>query len=336
MLVLTLDSCRDSRVNISQAAWEGRGMEVSTITNSSRRTINLVAGLATAALAGASVAYAQPAALEPGQGKEALMSAPAIGQGSYASVNGLKMYYEVHGSGLPLVLLHGAFGTAESWAGVLPRLAQTRKVIILEQQGHGHTADRDAPLAYEQMADDTAALLKHLNATGADIFGYSLGGIVALGVAIRHPEVVGRLAVLGANTGRLKDTFEPESYAQFLGIPADFAPEMLKQPYDRVASDKTKWPVLVRKIKELGRDFEGYSTQDVRSIKAPTLIMLGDREGVRPEHAVEMFRTIPSAQLAVFPAGDHFLLFTNPDKVLGTLVAFLDAPASAPKKDDSK
>jgi len=259
------------------------------------------------------------------------MSPPAIGKGSYASVNGLKMYYEVHGSGRPLVLLHGAFGTAEAWAGVLPTLAKTRQVIILEQQGHGHTADRDAPLTYEQMADDTAALLKQLNAKGADIFGYSVGGIVALGVAIRHPEVVGRLAVLGANAGRLKDVFEPESYAQFQSIPADFAPDVLKQPYDRVAPDKTRWPVLVRKIKELGRDFEGYSTQEVRSIKAPTLIMLGDREGVRPEHAVEMFRMIPNAQLAILPASDHFLLFTNPDKVLGTLVPFLDAPAAEPK-----
>ena len=312
-------------------------MAVSTITSSIRGTMNrLIAGFATAAaFAGATVACVQqPAA--PDQKRETSMSPPAIGKGSHASVNGLKMYYEIHGSGRPLVLLHGAFGTAEGWAAVFPVLAKTRQVIIVEQQGHGHTPDRDGPLTYEQMAEDTAALLKQLNVKGADIFGYSLGGIVALGVAIRHPELVGRLAVLGANTGRLKEVFEPESYAQFQSLPADFAPEVLKQPYDRVAPDKTKWPVLVRKIKELGRDFKGYSIEEIRSIKAWTLIMMGDRDGVRPEHAVEMFRMIANARLAIFPGEDHFVLFTSPDKVLGTLVPFLDAPTSEPKKDENK
>src|SRR5439155_2831033 len=200
--------------------------------------------------------------------------------------------------------------------------------IILEQQGHGHTVDREGPLTYEQMVNDTAALLKQLNVKEADVLGYSLGGIVALGVGIHHPEVVGRLAVLGANTGRIKDVFEAEAYAQFQSIPADFAPSVLKQPYDRVAPDKTKWPVLVRKVKEMGLNFKGYSFPEVRSIKAPTLIMLGDRDGTRPEHAVEMFRLIPNAQLAIFPGGDHFLLFTGPDKVLETLLPFLNQRAT--------
>jgi pimeloyl-ACP methyl ester carboxylesterase len=246
--------------------------------------------------------------------------------GQYADLNGLRMYYEVHGSGQPLVLLHGGFGTADGWAPLIPTLTKNRKVIILEQQGHGHTADRDGPLTYEQMAEDTAALLTQLKLSEADVFGYSDGGVVALGVAIRHPALVGRLAVLGANTGRAKDVYHPEMYSQYQSLPADFAPEELKEPYDRVAPDPTKWPVLVAKVKGLGRDFTGYAAQDVKSIKTPTLIMIGDRDIVRPEHAVEMFRMIPHAQLAIFPGSDHFVILTSPEKVLETLEPFFSGP----------
>jgi pimeloyl-ACP methyl ester carboxylesterase len=250
--------------------------------------------------------------------------------GQYADLNDLRMYYEVHGSGQPLVLLHGAFGTADDWAPLIPTLTKNRKVIILEQQGHGHTADRSGPLTYEQMAEDTAAVLTQLKLSGADIFGYSDGGVIALGVAIHHPALVGRLAVLGANTGRLKDSYDPEMYSQYQSIPVDFAPRELKEPYDRVAPDPTKWPMLVAKIKDLGRDFKGYAAQDVKSIKAPTLIMIGDRDIVRPEHAVEMFRMIPHAQLAIFPGSDHFVIFTSPEKVLDTLMPFLSKPVARP------
>ena len=280
----------------------------------------------------AAVASAAPLGVEaeadlPNQGAQA----PAEGRSGYAPVNGLKMYYDVQGSGPPLVLLHGAFGTAESWSTLLPALAKSRQVIMPEQQGHGRTADREAPLTYEQMADDTAALLKHLRVEGADVFGYSDGGIVALGVAIRHPGLVRRLAVLGACTGRLKEVYEAEAYEQYQSLPADFAPAVLKDPYDRLAPDKTRWPVLVQKIKAVGRDFTGYSANDVKAIQAPTLVMFGDRDGVRLEHAVEMFRTIPSARLAIFPGEDHFVLFTGPGKVLDALVPFLEAATIGPR-----
>lgn len=248
--------------------------------------------------------------------------------GRHADVNGLKMYYEVHGSGPPLVLLHGALGVAEAWASVLPALLPNRQVIILEQQGHGRTADRSGPLTYEQMAEDTAALLKQLHVRRADIFGYSDGGIVGLGVAIRHPALVRRLAILGANTGKLSEVYDPKFYAEYQSLPADFTPKELKEPYDPVAPDPTKWPVLVAKIKDLGRDFKGYSVQEVKSIKASTLIMLGDRDVVRPEHAVEMFRMIPDARLAILPGSDHFVLFTSPEKVLGILTPFLAEPVA--------
>jgi pimeloyl-ACP methyl ester carboxylesterase len=236
------------------------------------------------------------------------------------------MYYEIHGTGQPLVLLHGAFGFVEGWGTVLPSLAKTHQVIAVELQGHGHTNDLDRPLALEQMADDVAALLRQLNIKDADVFGYSMGGTVALGVAIRHPELVRKLAILGASAGNLKDAFEPEAYNQFLSIPADFAPPMLKAPYDKMSPDPSQWPKLVEKIKNLERDSKGYSAAELKSIKAQTLVMIGDREGIRPEHAVELYRLIPSAQLAIFPGGDHFMIWQKPEKVLATLAPFLDAP----------
>jgi len=263
----------------------------------------------------------------------ALMSQAAMAQetkGKYAVVNGLKMYYEVHGSGKPLLLLHGAFGTADGWAPVLPTLEKNHQVIIVEMQGHGHTADRDAALSYEQMADDAAALLKELKIDKADVFGYSLGGGAALALAIRHPESVGKLAVLGTTAGSTKETFYPDVFKQFdLMNPETFAPPELKDPYDKVAPDPKKWPVLVSKVKTFAQNFKGFSEAQVRSIKAPTLIMVGDRDAVTTEHAVHMQRLIGNSQLAVFPNADHFLLYMDTAKVLGTLTPFLDAPDKA-------
>jgi pimeloyl-ACP methyl ester carboxylesterase len=243
-------------------------------------------------------------------------------KGKYAEVNGLKMYYEVHGAGKPLVLLHGAFGVAT----VYPILSKNRQAIAVELQGHGHTSDIDRPLTFEHMADDVAALLKHLKIEQADIFGYSMGGNVALAMAIRHPNLVGKVAINGSNYGKIDEAYEPATFAQFKSIPADFAPSMLKDPYDKVAPDPKQWPALVAKVKKMGLEFKGFARDDMKSIKAPVLITLGDRDVVRPEHAVEMFRLIPNAQLAVFPGGDHFLLWTSPETVLTPVAAFLNRP----------
>jgi pimeloyl-ACP methyl ester carboxylesterase len=247
-------------------------------------------------------------------------------KGTFASVNGLKMYYETYGDGMPLVLLHGAFGFADGWSSVLPTLTKTRKVIVIELQGHGHTGDIDRPLTYEQLAEDTVELLKQLKIQRADFFGYSMGGTVALGVAIRYPDLARKVAVLGSSAGRPKETYEPKSYQQFQSLPADFAPPILKGPYDKTAPDPARWPILVQKIKSMGPAFKGYSEKELRSIRAQVLVMQGDRDGVRPEHAVEIYRLVQNAQLAVFPGGDHFMLFQSPDKVMAALVPFLDAP----------
>lgn len=240
----------------------------------------------------------------------------------YASVNGLRMYYEIHGTGSPLVLLHGAFGVAN----VFPQLASNRKLIAVELQGHGHTADIDRPLTFEQMADDTTALLRQLGIEQADFFGYSMGGNVGLATAIRHPEMVRKLVINGSNAGKIEAAYDAQSLTQFQSLPEDFAPPMLKEPYDKVAPDPTKWPVLVKKIKTMGLEFQGFAEEDLRKIRAEVLITAGDRDVVRPEHAVEMFRLIPNSQLAIYPGADHFLIWQFPDRMFPAITAFLDAP----------
>jgi len=247
---------------------------------------------------------------------------PAKTEGKYAEVNGLKMYYEVHGAGKPLLLLHGAFG----WAVNYPPLAKDRQIIAVELQGHGHTADIDRPLSFEQMADDAAALVKQLKIEQVDVFGYSMGGNVGLALAIRHPNLVRRLAINGSTYGRIEEAFDAESFKQFKSLPDDFAPPVLKGPYDKVAPDPKHWPVLVAKIKKMELDFKGFSRDDLKSIKAPVLITLGDRDSVRVEHVVEMYRLVPNSRLAIFPGGDHFLIFTNPERLLTPVAEFLNQP----------
>jgi pimeloyl-ACP methyl ester carboxylesterase len=260
-------------------------------------------------------------------------AAPAAAQvGHYASVNGLKLYYEIHGDGFPLVLLHGAFGFVEGWTNILPTLAKTHRVLAIELEGHGHTRDLDRPLSYAQMSDDVAQLLKQLEIHSADFFGYSMGGTVALGVAIRHPALVRKLATFGSSALGTGSTNETATTKRRFRLPAGFAPPELKLPYDRTAPDPARWPILVAKITELINDFNGYPDGDLKAIKAPVLIMIGDRDEVRPERAVALYRLIPKSQLAVLPGSDHFLLWSNPQKALTLLTPFLAdaAPAKPP------
>ena len=176
------------------------------------------------------------------------------------------------------------------------------------------------------MADDVAALLGELKIEQADVFGYSMGGCVGLALTIRHPKLVRKLAINGSYAGKMADAFSPEAFKQFQSLPADFAPPPLKAPYDKVAPDPKQWPTLVAQGNQKGLDFQGFTSEELTAITAPVLITLGDRDGVRVEHAVEMFRLIPNSQLAIFPRADHFLIMQSPDKLFATVAAFLDAP----------
>ncbi|MDQ3695815.1 MAG: alpha/beta hydrolase [Chloroflexota bacterium] len=256
----------------------------------------------------------------------------------YAPVNGLDLYYEIHGSGgVPLVLLHGAYTTINtSFGAVLPGLAATRQVIAIEQQGHGHTADIDRPLTYERMADDTAALLRHLGIEHADVFGYSMGGTTALALAIQHPDLIRKLVIAGSNFNN--EGLYPEILGSIAQItPAVFAGSPIQEEYDRVAPDPDGFPALVDKLKQLDLEFAGLATEDLRTINAPSLIIIGDADAVRPEHAIELFRLLgggvagdvvglPRSRLAVLPGTTHVGLVFQAEWLLSMISAFLDAP----------
>ena len=257
--------------------------------------------------------------------------------GHYAPVNGLNMYYEVHGAGRPLVLLHGALSAiGTSFGKVLPSLAKTRQVIAIEQQAHGHTADIDRPLTTEQMADDTTALLRHLGIDNADIFGYSMGAGIALAIAIRYSDLVRKL-VLAAVTYN-SDGFHPGMLAGMETLkPDDLAGSPWQEEYARTAPNPHDWATLVAKVKHMNRQIPDWPPEAIQSIKAPTLIIIGDSDIIRPEHAVEMFRLLgggvagdvaglPRSQLAVLPGTTHVTLVDRADWLLSMMTAFLDAP----------
>ena len=237
----------------------------------------------------------------------------------YAPVSGLRTYYEIHGSGMPAVFLHSAWGHA-SW---YPTLTANRRWICIDAQGHGRTADIDRPLTFEQMADDVAALLRHLQIERADLFGESFGGTIALNVAVRHPEVVRRVATYGSPFGPFQEAFRPDPEA--LSIAAgDEAVRFQREQYERVAPDASRWPAIFGKVRSIA--WAGFSPDALRSIEAPLLIAVGDHDFLRLEHSVETFRRIPRAQLAVIPDAGHFVLSVEPEKLLPVVATFLDAP----------
>ena len=262
-------------------------------------------------------------------------------QSGYAPVNGLNIYYEIHGTGRPLVVLHGAYMTIETMGEIVPSLAESRQVIGVELQGHGHTADIDRPLSYEHMADDVAALLRHLGIEQADVFGFSLGGGVALQLAIRHPEVVRKLVV--ASASYTSDGMHPELLEMTPTItPESFAGSPIEEAYLRSAPHPEDFPTLVAKMKQMDLKPFAWPEEDIRGIAAPTLLIIGDSDAIRLEHAVEMFRLLgggvmgdltglPKSQLAVLPGTAHFVppgsgVMDRAEWLLAMVAAFLDAP----------
>jgi len=255
---------------------------------------------------------------------------PAVKRG-YAPVNGLTMYYEVYGGANgkipPLVLLHGGGSTIEtSFKKILPALAKTRQVIAFEQQGHGHTADiADRPFTFEQSADDTAGLLRHLKIGKADIFGYSNGGHIALQMAISHPVLVRKLVVESAMFHR--DGGDPGFWNSFEHAKLDDMPPELREAYLGVAPHPEDLPTFFAKSVQRMLNFKGWTPEDLQSIDAPTLVLIGDHDIVRPEHAVLMFRLLPNAQLAILPGTDHMTIVNRSDWLVSMIETFLDSPS---------
>lgn len=225
-------------------------------------------------------------------------------ESGHAPVNGINVYYEVHGrsDGVPLVLLHGGGSTIDvTFSRVLPVFAASRRVIAVEEQGHGRTTDRDAPVAFESSADDVAALLRYLKVDEADVFGFSNGATIALQVALRHPQLVRNLVFASSFTRR--DGAQPQLW-EFMEQ-ADFSnmPQPLKDAFLRVNPDAQKLRTMHDKDAARMRNFEDLPNDLVASVRAPTLIVLGDRDIVRLEHALELARLIPGARLLILPGG---------------------------------
>lgn len=225
-------------------------------------------------------------------------------QNGRADVNGLQMYYEIHGSaeGVPLVLLPGGGSTIEATYGqILPILSLQRQVIAVEEQGHGRTTQRAGPIRFETSADDVAALLKHLKISKADIFGFSNGANVALQMALRHPQMVNKMIFASSVTKR---EGAPAEFWKFINK-ATFSdmPQSLKDAFLKVNPDFEQLKVMHDKDLERMKNFKDVSDKEVQSIKVPTLILLGDRDSVKPSHGAELARLMPAARLLIVPGG---------------------------------
>jgi len=261
--------------------------------------------------------------------------------GQYADVNGINLYYEIHGTGRPLILLHGGLGALEMFGPNLPALAQGHRVIAVDLQGHGRTADIDRPLRVQFMADDIAALIRKLGLERPDIMGYSLGGGVALQIAIRHPDVVGKLVIASAPFRR--NGFYPEILGMQMQVNAAAIEGMKQTPmyqlYMSLAPRPQDFPRLLDKIGEaMKQDFDFSS--DIAKIQATTLIVAGDADIFPPAHAVEMFGLLGGGkrdggwdgsgrsknQLAILPGRTHYTLFMDP-ALAEVVIPFLDEPA---------
>jgi pimeloyl-ACP methyl ester carboxylesterase len=236
----------------------------------------------------------------------------------YAPVNGLKMYYEVIGHGKPAVYIH----PVASHCGLVPRLTNNRQWVAMDLQGHGRTADIDRPMTCEQHADDIAAVLKHLKIENADFFGDSFGGAIAVLMAVRHPGLVGRVVTYGSPL-----TPFPKDLATAIGPDAEQV-KWEREEYQKMAPDARHWVRLFNKALKSGIEWRGFAPDELKAIKAPVLIACGDHDLIPVERCLELSRLIPNAQLAVIPDASHFTLFSEPEKLLPTIAAFLDAPAS--------
>jgi pimeloyl-ACP methyl ester carboxylesterase len=255
-------------------------------------------------------------------------------KGSYAEVNGLELYHEIHGEGEPLILLHGGVGASEMFGANLPELAKARQVIAVHLQAHGHTADVDRPMTFEAMADDIAALISHLGFEQADVMGWSLGGSVALQTAIRHPETVRKLVLVSMPFKR--DGWYPEVLAGMSQTSPETA-EMTQSPlYDLYPN--TDWRALLTKLPELLRQDYDWS-KDVEALKTRTMLVYADADAVRAAHVMEFFGLLgggkrdagldgsgrPESWLAIVPGATHYDVGFSP-ALVSVVTPFLDKP----------
>ncbi len=253
--------------------------------------------------------------------------------GNRVRVNGMQMYYEVSGNGDPLVVLHGAYMNIPTMGAIIPRLAKTHRVYAVELQGHGRTTDIDRPITYPNMADDVAAFMDALGLPKADVFGYSMGAIVGLQLAIRHPAKVNKL--VAASVAYDVEGWQPV----FKDVIPQMTVEMILQmpfakEYPKLAVNPQGFPELARKLIALEKEPMAWEA-DVKAMKTPVLIITGDADVATLEHSVAMFRLLgggvmgdmgkplPASRLAVMPATAHTAVITQPDMLHAFIEPFL-------------
>ena len=237
----------------------------------------------------------------------------------YAPVHGLQLYYETHGEGPPLVMLHGGLLTFEaSFGAVWPDFAQHRQVIGVELQGHGHTADIERDFTLAGSAADVAALLDHLGLESADVFGFSLGGLVSFQLALDQPGRINRLVIAATH-------FRPDGYHEEITNPALWATSTrmptpddflaMKSGYEAVAPDPAGFDAFAEKVQPAVHTFPGWTDEQVGSVVGPTLVLVGDHDFVRLEHAAEFASLLPAGQLGVLPGTAHMQVSQQPEVV---------------------
>jgi pimeloyl-ACP methyl ester carboxylesterase len=260
----------------------------------------------------------------------------------YAPVNGLKMYYEIHGSGDPLVLLHGSFMTvSNNWTGWIPELSKTRKLIAVEMQGHGRTADSKREMSYEDFADDVAALLDYLKIKQADVLGYSMGGGVAMQVAIRHPEKVRKVVSLSAVFRY--DGWVREALDMFPQLTAEtFKGSPIEAEYKKLSSTPDEFPNFIRRVIAMDLKPYDFGVDKLKATQAPMFFIHGDADGVRLDHISEMFRLKgdeifgdmrprSASRLAILPNTTHVTLMEKGNAIIPMVNDFLNAKPESPR-----
>ena len=257
----------------------------------------------------------------------------ATARGQRVKVNGMQMYYEVSGTGDPLVVLHGAYMNIPSMGAIIPMLAKTHKVYALEFQGHGRTTDIDRPITYQNLADDVAAFMDAVGLQKADVFGYSMGSAAALQLAIRHPEKVNKL--VAASVAYDLRGWQPAFTAMIPQMTVEMIVQMpFAEDYKKLAPNPDGFPALVAKLIALEKEPMRWEA-DVRKLKMPILVIAGDADVATLEHTVALFRLLggggmgdmgqplPASRLAILPATAHTAVITQPDLLIAFIEPFL-------------
>ncbi len=289
--------------------------------------MRLIVGFMAGVLSWVVVSCEVVAPVAAGAALQATPESTITGAGHYATVHGLRMYYEIHGEGPPLLLLHGGMSSIPVWPEAIEFFSREYQVIAVEQMGHGRTADDPSrPMDYHAMAEDTVELLGQLKIGNAFVLGHSDGGIVGLDLAINHQSLVRKLAVCGANFSPPPPAKPGETHQ----MTPDDIPRFIREPYERLSPDgAAHWPVLFARVSLMWQTQPNFSRQQLGAIIAPTLVIAGDHDFVSPEYTVEMWRAIPKAELWIAANSSHGLPKKRAELFNRTVDAFFKEPLPA-------